>query len=72
MKTSATFISDLSQNEFPISDKVLGKTIRNPILALIKADYPDFDNDKCIAIGELNVYREKYISNYLLVEIGVT
>ena len=70
MKTNTTFTSDLSQKEFPISDKVLGKTIRNPILALIKADYPDFGSDKSIAIGELNGYREKYISNYLLVEIG--
>jgi uncharacterized membrane protein len=70
MKTNATFTSDLSQIEFPISDKVLGKSIRNPILALIKADYPEFGNDKCMAISELNGYREKYISNYLLVEIG--
>lgn len=70
MKTNTTFTSDLSQKEFPISDKVLGKTIRNPILALIKADYPDFGSDKSIAISELNGYREKYISNYLLVEIG--
>ena len=51
-------------------DKVAAKTIRNPILALIQNDYPDFDAGKCLAISELNMYREKYISNYLLVEIG--
>lgn len=70
MKSNATFISDISKKEFPIADKVSAKTIRNPILALIQNDYPDFDADKFLSISELNMYREKYISNYLLVEIG--
>ena len=70
MKSNATFISDISKKEFPIVDKVAAKIIRNPILALIQNDYPDFDEDKFLAIGELNMYREKYMSNYLLVEIG--
>jgi uncharacterized membrane protein len=70
MKSNSTFISDISKKEFPIADKVSAKTIRNPILALIQNDYPDFDADKFLSISELNMYREKYISNYLLVEIG--
>lgn len=70
MNTKTTFISDVSKKEFSIVEKVSGKTIRNPILALIKKDYPDFDSDKFLAVSELNLYREKYISNYLLVEIG--
>jgi uncharacterized membrane protein len=70
MKSNATFISDISKKVFPLVDKVAAKTIRNPILALIQNDYPDFDAGKCLAISELNMYREKYISNYLLVEIG--
>ncbi|RYJ51049.1 DUF1003 domain-containing protein [Flavobacterium petrolei] len=70
MKSNSTFISDISKKEFPIADKVSAKTIRNPILALIQNDYPDFDADKFLSITELNMYREKYISNYLLVEIG--
>ncbi|TDE28813.1 DUF1003 domain-containing protein [Flavobacterium ranwuense] len=70
MKSKTTFISDISQKEFSIADKIIAKSIRNPILALIQKDYPDFDGGKCLAIGELNMYREKYISNYLVVEIG--
>ncbi|TDE52997.1 DUF1003 domain-containing protein [Flavobacterium sp. GT3P67] len=70
MKSKTTFISDISQKEFPIADKIIAKSIRNPILALIQKDFPDFDEDKFLAIGELNMYREKYISNYLVVEIG--
>ena len=70
MDANETFISDLSKKEFPIADKISGKSIRNPILALIEKDYPDFDTDEFLAISELNLYREKYISNYLSVEIG--
>lgn len=70
MKSKTTFISDISKKEFPIADKIAAKTLRNPILALIQRDYPDFDEGKFLAIGELNMYREKYISNYLVVEIG--
>lgn len=43
MKSISNFISDISNIEFPVSDKVSGKTFRNPILSLIKKDYPDFD-----------------------------
>ncbi|TDE06932.1 DUF1003 domain-containing protein [Flavobacterium sandaracinum] len=70
MKSNLTFVSDISKKEFPLADKVSAKTIRNPILALIESDFPDFDSNKFLAIEELNMYREKYISNYLLVEIG--
>ena len=70
MNTSNTFISDISKKEFPMVEKVSGKTIRNPILALVQKDFPDFNEDKFLSISELNLYREKYISNYLSVEIG--
>ncbi|EIA07787.1 DUF1003 domain-containing protein [Flavobacterium frigoris] len=70
MKRIPTFISDLSKNEFPLTDKVSGKIIRKPILALLKADFPDFTTDQFLSITELNLYRERYISNYLSNEIG--
>ncbi len=69
MKTSATFISDLSRKEFPLADKISGRIIRNPILALMKKDFPEFTKDQFLAVTELNVYREKYISEYLSNEI---
>ena len=70
MNTNTTFISDLSKKEFPAVEKVSGKIIRNPILALIQKDFPDFEEDNFLSVSELNLYREKYISNYLSVEIG--
>jgi uncharacterized membrane protein len=70
MKPIPTFTSDLSKKEFPLTEKISADAIRNPILALIKEDYPDFNSEQFLSINELNLYREKYISNYLLVEIG--
>lgn len=70
MKKSPTFKSAISQIEFPETEKVSGNTIRNPILLLIQDDYPDFKEDQSISISELNLYREKYISNFLAKEIG--
>lgn len=69
MKTETTFISDISKKEYPIKEKVSGKMIRNRILTLIKNDYPDFNRDQFISIAELDLYREKYISDFLSVEI---
>ena len=70
MKSKTSFISDISKKEFPLVDRIAGKAIRNPILTLIQNEYPDFDESKFLSISELNMFREKYISNYLVVEIG--
>ena len=69
MRSNKTFISAISNIEFPLQDQVFGKTIRNSILNLILEDYPDFDVNDSISVQELNVYREKYISKYLQTEI---
>lgn len=65
-----TFISDISKNEFPISQKVSGDSLRQSLLNLIQKDHPNFTVDSFLAINELNSYREKYISNYLTKQIG--
>jgi len=60
-----TFHSDLSNKEFPVSERICGKTLRNSIIQLIQKDNPQFTADMCLSIEELDYYREKYISNYL-------
>jgi uncharacterized membrane protein len=65
-----TFISDISKNEFPASNKISGKLIRRPILELIQKDYPDFKPTGHLSITELNQYKQKYISSYLVKELG--
>ena len=70
MKNNQTFKSDISGISFPENEKIYGRAIHDPILGLIKKEYPDFSTEDCISINELNVYRQKYISNYLSSEIG--
>lgn len=65
-----TFRSDLSNQEFPISERISGRAIRLSLLGLIQQDYPNFTADNYLALSELNRYREKYISNYIAREIG--
>ncbi|WP_374402200.1 DUF1003 domain-containing protein [Flavobacterium sp.] len=70
MSNNTTFKSAISNIEFPEHDRVSGKTIRTSILNLILEDFPDFDVNDSIAVQELNVYREKYISKFLQTEIS--
>jgi uncharacterized membrane protein len=67
---SSTFISDLSQKEFPISERVSAKTIRHHVLNLIQKDNPQLTHDSDLSVSELDNYRKKYISDYLGKEIG--
>jgi uncharacterized membrane protein len=60
-----TFQSDLSKKEFPISERICGKTLRHSIITLIQKYNPQFSADNCLSIDELDFYREKYISDYL-------
>jgi len=70
MKDKPTFVSAISGLESPEKDKVSCKSIRIPILDLIKKDHPHIDMSKEITLGELNIYREKYISKFLKSEVG--
>lgn len=65
-----TFHSDISNKEFPFSERVSGRTLRQSILNLIQEDHPQFNQESYLSLTELNSYREKYISNYLSGQIG--
>ncbi len=69
-ESSRTFVSDLSRKEYPIQDKVSGRSVRQPLLRLIQEDHPGFSEDQSLSMVELNYYREKYISTFLVNEIG--
>ncbi len=68
MKTN--FISDISGEEFPHSEKISGKTFGQSILNFIQIDKPEFTADNYLSLSELNQYRENYISNFLAKEVG--
>jgi uncharacterized membrane protein len=66
----STFVSGLSGNSFPANEKVSGDAIRGALMKLIQQDHPDFDASRSLALSELNVYRERYIAEYLSREVG--
>lgn len=70
MSVKTTFRSAISGNDFPQKERVWAKLIRPSIFELIKADYPNFNENDSIAKRELNVYREKHITHFLQSEIG--
>lgn len=65
-----TFRSDFSNVEFPVSEKVSARTIRHSIMNLIQKDRPQFSRESHLSRSELNKYREKAISDYLVKEVG--
>lgn len=60
-----TFRSDISGIDFPVSEKVSGKSVRQSILKLIQIEYPEFTSVNNLSLSELNLYREKYIEQFL-------
>ena len=65
-----TFLSGLSKQEFPISEQVSGRMVRNSIFELIRKDHPEFALDQFLSKSELSEYREKYIEKFLTIQIG--
>jgi uncharacterized membrane protein len=65
-----TFKSDVSNKNFPVSERISAKTIRHSVLALIIKDNPHFTHASFLSVSELNFYREKYITEYLTKEVG--
>ena len=65
-----TFISSLSKKEYQETEKVFGKSIRKAIFDVIQDEHPNFNLKSMISISELNQYRQKYIANYLISEVG--
>lgn len=64
-----TFKSAISGVEFPISDKIVGKTVGKSVFDLIKSDHPKFKYTDAISIDELQSYRDSHLSNILLKDI---
>lgn len=65
-----TFISDLSKKEFSAGEKISAKTIRPSILATIQKEHPEFNHTCHLSVSELNRFRQKYIGDYLMREVG--
>jgi len=60
------FISDISQKELPLSERVSANALRPSIIELIQKDCPKFSTDSVLSREELKIYREKYLEELLL------
>lgn len=65
-----TFISDLSNKEYPIADRVSAKSVRLPIMQLIRNEHPNFTDNQYLSLSELDVYREKHIELFMKKQVG--
>lgn len=65
-----TFRSDVSDNEFPVSERVSAKTIRHSVLSIIQKEHPKFSHESHLSRSELNHYQGKSITGSLTKEIG--
>lgn len=65
-----TAVCHLTKRHLPLNQLVLGATIRRPIFKLIQADYPDFTDESYVAVGNMNLYRKKYLEQMLEKELG--
>lgn len=64
------FTSAISGQQFPLEQRILGASIRQPIFKLIRKEYPTFGKDKYIAATELTRFKEAYITEFLKDESG--
>ena len=65
-----TFTSACSGLSFPESERISGRLVRQPILELIRQDFPKFGETDSLAVSELNEYRRRYLENFLVHEVG--
>jgi len=64
------FKSDISQMEFPLSERISASTLRQSLYLFIKKQYPNFNSNNYISVSELKKFREKYITEDLLKDLG--
>ena len=65
-----TFVSNISNIAYPESERVDAKIVRKSIFDLILKDHPGFNRKSYLSISELNKYRQKYIAEFLINEVG--
>jgi uncharacterized membrane protein len=68
--TTNEFISDLSQNSFPLSQKVASSSISDNLLKYIQTHHPELNENSFISISELSAFRVQFISLKLKDQLG--
>lgn len=58
-------VCHITKRKFEMENLVQGNSLKNPLIELIKKDFPDFTPDKYISLDSLNTYRKKYLEELL-------
>jgi len=64
-----TFQSDLSGNTFPLADKMAGKDLQKSLFEFIRRGHPEFADESCLGLSELNALRKQYVAEFLEHEV---
>lgn len=64
------FISNISNNHFPLSQKVEAQSISDNILTFIQSEHPDFKDNSNLSLSELSAWRVKFIASKLKGQMG--
>jgi hypothetical protein len=56
-----SFISDLSQRQYPVSERVPARTIRHSVLHLMQKENPNINHNSSVSLSELNEYRHRIL-----------
>jgi uncharacterized membrane protein len=64
------FISDISNQEFPLNEKITATSIHGNLLNWIQGQHPQFSRTQCMSVHELNGFRQGYIAQKLQEESG--
>lgn len=64
------FVSDISGESFPESERVSAQTMPPSLLDLVIKEHPNFTRANCMSISEINLYRQRYIEQVLKQEMG--
>ncbi|MDD5570231.1 MAG: DUF1003 domain-containing protein [Bacteroidales bacterium] len=65
-----TGLCQISKQELPIDELIFGYLVREPIVKLIKSQFPDWNPEGYISIKELNKFKYQYIDKLLETEKG--
>lgn len=64
------FISDISKEQFPLSQKVEARSISDNLLQFIRLEHPGIDDSSCFALSELSASRVQFIAAKLQGQMG--
>jgi uncharacterized membrane protein len=70
IKSEEHFVSDISSQSFPYSQKVEARSISDNLIKFIQLKHPDFSDNSCLSINELSAFRVDFISSKLKGQMG--